>query len=247
MQYTILNALENPEQINIHGDITSRIWPEFMFHDPVSNTHWLNLYKTFSEYQFSIKLNNEIAGFGNCIPLYWDESLEKLPEEGWDWSLNKGFEDNLNNNKPNVLCGLQIAIDIKSQGKGLSYLIVNEMKLLAKNKGYEFLIVPVRPSLKSKYPLIPIESYIQWKDINGLPFDSWLRVHAKLGAKIIKVCHKSMYIPGRIEQWEKWTKLKMPVTGDYVVNGALVPIKADTNKDIAEYTEPNIWVAYDLN
>lgn len=39
----------------------------------------------------------------------------------------------------------------------------------------------------------------------------------------------------------------MPVTGDYVVNGALVPIKADTNKDIAEYTEPNIWVAYDLN
>ncbi|WP_434631891.1 GNAT family N-acetyltransferase [Thermoanaerobacterium thermosaccharolyticum] len=246
MNYTVITAAEKPEHKKIHDEITYQIWPEFILHDPISNANFKNLYKTFAEYQISILINNNIVGFANCIPFYWDEDLDNLPEEGWDWALLKGFEDNSNNKKPNILCGLQIGIDKKYQGKGLSYLIVKEIKYIANNKGFKSLVIPVRPNLKSKYPLIPIENYIEWKDSNGLPFDAWLRVHAKLGARIIKVCHKAMYISGKIDDWQEWTNMKFPSSGDYVIDGALVPIKVDIKNNIAEYIEPNVWVSYEL-
>lgn len=182
----------------------------------------------------------------NTIPFYWDGDLDNLPEEGWDWSLLKGFEDSSNNKKPNVLCGLQIGIDKKYQGKGLSHLIVNEMKSIALSRGFKYLVIPVRPNMKSKYSLISIEDYIQWKDSNGFPFDPWLRVHAKLGAEIIRVCHKAMYIPGTIEDWEEWTGMKILSSGDYVVDGTLVPVKVDVKNNLGEYIEPNVWVSYEL-
>ncbi|SHJ20545.1 GNAT family N-acetyltransferase [Lutispora thermophila] len=247
MNYTVITAAEKPEHKKTHDHITCEIWPEFILNDPISNANFKNIYKTFAEYQFSILMDDSIVGFANAIPFYWDEDLGNLPEEGWDWALLKGFEDNSNNKNPNVLCGLQIGIDKKHQGKGLSQLIVKEMKSIAIRKGFKYLVIPVRPNMKSKYPLIPIEDYIQWKDGNGLPFDPWLRVHVRQGAEIVKVCHKAMYIPGKIEDWEEWTGMKFMSSGDYVIDGALVPVKVDVENDIGEYVEPNVWVSYKLS
>ncbi len=47
------------------------------------------------------------------------------------------------------------------------------MKTIAKNKKLENLIAPVRPNYKCKYPLVPIENYIHWKNDDGLSFDPW--------------------------------------------------------------------------
>ncbi|MDI6617601.1 MAG: hypothetical protein QME45_02860 [Clostridiales bacterium] len=246
MDYTVISALESPEQRNVHNELTSHIWPEFILHDPVSNGNWGNLYKTFPEYQLTIMINGEAAGLINSIPLCFNDSLDMLPEKGWDWALLKGFKDNGDEKEPDILCGLQIGISKKFQGKGLSYLLVDEMKSFAVRKGFKSLIVPVRPNLKSKYPLIPMETYIGWKREDGFPFDPWLRVHVKLGAKIIKVCHKAMYIPGKIKDWDEWADIKMLSSGDYVIGGALVPVKAYVSKNIAEYIEPNVWVLHEL-
>lgn len=246
MDYTVISAREDPGQRIKHNNLTSGLWPEFMLHDPISNLHWQDLYTVFPEYQISVMINGEIAGIGNCIPFQWHKSLDHLPDEGWDWAVLKGFQDASKKRKLNILCGLQIGIAGKFRGKGLSYTVVEAMKKLAADSGFEYLVIPVRPNLKSRYPLIPIESYINWKDENGAPFDPWLRVHVKLGAEIIKICHKAMYIPGRIKDWEEWTNLSFQESGDYVVEGALVPVKADIAEDVAEYTEPNVWVSYQL-
>jgi GNAT superfamily N-acetyltransferase len=213
-------------------------------HDPISNANWSNLYKVFPAYQISILIDDEIAGIANCIPLYWNDTLCNLPEEGWDWALQKGFQDYFADKKSNMLCGLQIGINPKFQGKGLSYIILKEIKKVAHVKGYNALIIPVRPNQKNKYSLIPIDSYIKWKGVDGLPFDSWLRVHIKLGAELIKVCHRAMYITGKIAEWEEWTGLKFIDSGDYIVEGALNPIKVNHLNDMAEYIEPNVWIYY---
>src|SRR5690625_7502707 len=83
--------------------------------------------------------------------------------------------------------------------------MVNEMKSLAIKSKFKNMVAPVRPSLKSMYPLIPIEEYIKWKSIAGTPFDPWIRIHIKAGASIIKVAEKSMVIPASIKEWEEWT------------------------------------------
>jgi hypothetical protein len=67
------------------------------------------------------------------------------------------------------------------------------------------LIIPIRPSEKHKYPLASMDDYIAWKNEDGLPFDAWLRVHARAGGKVIKVCHESKTIRGSRAEWEAWT------------------------------------------
>jgi hypothetical protein len=105
-------------------------------------------------------------------------------------------------------------------------------------------VAPVRPNQKSKYPLTNIDDYIQWTNEEGLPFDAWLRVHARLGARIIKPCHEAMVIHGTRAEWERWTGLKFPQSGPYYIPGALKPMEMDLEKDEGLYVEPNVWMVH---
>lgn len=116
-------------------------------------------------------------------------------------------------------------------------------KRCAKIHGYSSLILPVRPTLKSQYPTIPMENYINWEK-DGLPFDPWLRVHVKLGGKILKIANPSMVVEGTVADWQKWTGMYFGDSGNYIVRGALNPVNIDLKKDIGKYIEPNIWVSH---
>lgn len=66
-------------------------------------------------------------------------------------------------------------------------MILEAMRSLALDHRMEALIAPVRPTLKSSYPLTSMERYIEWRRNDGLFFDPWMRVHQRLGAKVLKV------------------------------------------------------------
>ena len=215
-----------------------------MLHDPISNSNWLKLFELFPEYQFSLVANDEIIGVANCLPYFWDKSFEELPERGWDWVLEKGIKDKLNNINPNILNGLQVVVNEEYQGKGVSSIILKEMISIARNNDFKYITIPVRPSLKSQYPLISIDNYIGWRRDDDLPYDPWLRVHVRLGGIIIKTCHEAMYIPGTIDEWEEWTGLKFFESGKYIVEGALKPVEINIEKNIGEYIEPNVWILH---
>lgn len=235
-----------PGHLKLQNEITLELWPEFMLQDPVAS-NWFQLFEYFSEFQFSLEKDGEILGTANSIPILWEQSLEDLPEEGWDWVYQKGFKDRENNLKPNTLAGLQIAVNKDYQGRGISTLVLKEMLKIARKNSFENVIIPIRPSLKSQYPLIPIDNYLNWKRAkDGQPFDPWIRVHVRAGGEIIKVCHQAMYIPGSIKDWEQWTGLKFKESGDYIVTGALRPVKIDLENDFGEYIEPNIWIHHQV-
>jgi len=244
MDYQVIKGV--PHHKEIQYEITKDLWPEFMFHDPVSNKYWDQLFKLFPDYQFSLKSRGEIIGIGQCLPLYWDQPFTALPEAGWEWALQKGIEDKREDITPNTLNGLQIAVNKKHQGKGVSTLVLKEMAAIAQNKGFNNVIIPIRPSLKNLYPLIEIDDYINWQRADGLPYDPWIRVHARFGGEIIKVCHQAMQIPGSISDWEEWTNLRFYQNGDYIIKGALNPIEVNVDHDKGEYIEPNIWVLHKL-
>jgi hypothetical protein len=104
----------------------------------------------------------------------------------------------------------------------------------------------VRPNQKSDYPLIRIDDYITWITDEGLPFDAWLRVHVRAGARIIKPCHDAMKIIGARADWEKWTGLKFPQSGEYVIPGALNPMTMNIEKNEGLYIEPNVWMVHEV-
>jgi GNAT superfamily N-acetyltransferase len=230
------------------GDLSEASWPEFMLHDPVANENWHELFDRFSEYQFAMldTENDRMAAIGNSLPFYWDQPLEDLPESGWDWVLLEAVENHENGKEPNIQSAIQINIHPDYRSQGLSAAMVQAMREIGKSKGFNYLVAPVRPNQKSQYPLIHIDDYIKWTNTEGLPFDAWLRVHARAGAKIIKPCHEAMTIPGTRAEWEEWTGLKFPQSGRYYIPGALNPLEMNLEKDEGMYIEPNVWMVHEL-
>ena len=230
------------------GEITEASWPEFMLHDPIANENWHELFDRFMDYQFAL-LDTEkkrMAAMANSLPFYWDRPLEQLPEGGWDWVFLKAVEDHQNGVTPNIQSAIQIAIHPDYQSQGLSLKMIRAMGAIGRSKGFQYLVAPVRPNQKNKYPLTGIDDYIKWTNDEGLPFDAWLRVHARVGAKIIKPCHEAMTIPGTHAEWEEWTGLKFPQSGQYYIPGALNPIMMNLEKDEGIYVEPNVWMVHQL-
>lgn len=230
----------------LQSDLGSKTWPEFMQHDKTVIKHWSTLYTNFSEFQFALFEKERLLGIGNSLPLNWRQPLIDLPDRGLDWAMEKANDDFSRNLEPNILIGVQILINPEYQGKGLSYKMLDIMKHIANNNGLTNLALPVRPTLKSEYPLIPMDDYIYWVNNDMLPFDPWIRVHIKAGGKIMHTCHRSMDISGTISEWEKWTNVKFHTSGDYIVDKALIPINVDMKKNLGQYMEPNVWMVHDI-
>jgi len=246
MDLKLVTTLDRPDLIKAGDDIVEAVWPEFMLNDAVANEYFFKLYEVFPQYQYWLLEGEKIVGIGNSIPLSWNKGLHDLPEEGWDWALEKGFIDYKKKRTADILCALSITISPEFQGKGVSREMINSMMTIGLKNHFKELIIPVRPTSKKDYPLTNIHEYIQWKREDGLSFDPWLRVHLRAGAELIKVCDKAMLIEGSIEDWSKWTGMIFPESGKYIIPGALRPVEFDLEKDKGIYLEPNIWIKYDL-
>jgi GNAT superfamily N-acetyltransferase len=248
-RFQIITPATHEDFRQIVAPLAEACWPEFMLHDPVADANWGALFERFSGYQFGIFDNQAkcVAAMGNSLPLQWIGDWNNLPEEGWDWVFEEAVRSHQQGKEPNIQCAIQIAIHPDYQGQGLSKTMVRAMRSIGKSRGFKSLIAPVRPSQKSQYPLTAMDHYIAWKTNEGQPFDAWLRVHGEFGAKIVKVCHRSMVICGTGRDWESWTGLRFPESGRYVIPGALNPIKIDLKKGEGLYVEPNVWVVHNLN
>lgn len=229
------------------ANIAPSVWPAFMMEDVYGGRYWNKLYTVFPEYQSTL-LDDEGNVVANAftIPFYWDGDLNTLPP-GWDEVIAFGFADKAAGRQPNTLSALAAEVVPEHQGKGLSAEPLKQMHRLAKAHGFTSLLAPVRPTLMSKYPTVPVEQYAYWTREDGLPFDPWMRVHARLGAEVIKPAPRSMYVPGTIAQWEEWSGMKFPVSGDYVVPNALQPVKIDVEKNLGEYYDPNVWMKHPID
>jgi hypothetical protein len=106
------------------------------------------------------------------------------------------------------------------------------------------LIAPVRPSLKDRYPITPIEQYVSWTRENGEPFDPWIRIHTRRGGQIVKPIPHSMRITGTVAEWEEWTGMRFPGDGQYTFPAGLAPVEIDHRRDRGSYWEPNVWIVH---
>lgn len=236
------------EYRNLVRGLTKEVWPEFMLHDRVANENWHELFDRFSEYQLALydTETHRVAGMGNSFPLRWDGTLEDLPEGGWDWAFQEAVRNHKQGVIPNIHCAIQIVVRPEYRSQGLSMPMVQAVRAVTKLQGLKSLIIPLRPSEKHRYSLTSLNDYIAWKTEQGLPFDPWLRVHVRAGARIIKVCHQSKTIRGTCPEWERWAGMKFPQSGEYIIPGALNPIQMNVEQDEGIYIEPNVWIVHEI-
>jgi hypothetical protein len=236
---------ERPELRDSIGGLSAEVWPEYNQHGATINKYWTRLYDDFPDWQFV--LCDAAAGTalaeGQTIPLAWDGTDAGLGP-GIDAAIAAGFALKPAGGHATAAGALAAKIPPRHQGKGLAYVILRAMAGLARDAGLDHLIAPVRPTLKDRYPTISIERYARWTRQDGSPFDPWVRVHTQLGARIGPAIPRSLHITGTVAEWESWTGMRFPGTGDYVFPAGLATVHIDHGNDLGEYWEPNIWIIH---
>ena len=242
---------EEPALTNASQELIDRVWPAFIVESRWPKGHpmpwdWMGIYDRWPTFQFGLfdPDDGRLVIAGNMLALAWDGRAEELPDTGWNWAMWQGEQDWVAGRAAKTACALSITVDPERRGRNLSRVAVRAMYLLAREAGLTRLLAPVRPSLKSRYPLIPMTDYCRWTNQAGLPFDPWLRVHVRLGARIVKVCERSQPLAAPVADWERWLDLPMPVSGEYVAAGLMTPLRVDRDADEGICIEPNVWVEH---
>ena len=192
----IATVAERPELIELAWDRTRDTLPEYNNHGDVLNRYWGRLTEERPDFQFHLLGDGGgVVARARSIPVRWDGSVSDLPT-GIDGAIARGFDEG----GANVLCALVIMVPRDVQGRGVSAVAVKGWERSRAATGSSSLIAPVRPSWKERYPLVPIDRYVQWRRPDGLLFDPWMRVHERLGAVVLKPEPQSLRITGSVDR-----------------------------------------------
>ena len=217
-----------------------RVWPEYNLHGAHAAEYFGCLVPRFAHLQalFVESRSDTVVARARTIPFWWDGALEHLPS-GIDALGLQAVEDT---RSPNALSALSAEVCAPHQRSGLSGLVIATMAAMAQRAGLAPLVAPVRPMWKDRFPLHPIDDYAQWKRRDSLPFDPWMRLHVRLGARILRPEPMSMKFAAPVSDWETWTGCRFHRDGSYIFPGGLAPLTVADH--IGHYWEPNVWMQH---
>lgn len=237
-------AAERPDLWE-RGIASELVWPEYNLHGDVLNQWWRYLDEDIPDFQFVLydDAEDEVVAEGHTGPLWWDGEDATLPG-GIDDAIVQVFELVRRNKPVNTLCALAAESPREGRVRGLAVQILEAMRAIAERQGLMHMIAPVRPSLKERYPLADIDRYMRWRRDDGQLFDPWMRTHERLGARVATPIPKSLRITGSVAEWETWTRMAFPESGDYVFPEGLALVRIDRSADRGTYWEPNVWMVH---
>jgi GNAT superfamily N-acetyltransferase len=240
----LLTWAERPDLAE-RGPASAAIWPEYNLHGDAFHDWWEPLLDELPEYQFALydDAADVVLAEAHTGPLAWDGDDRSLPE-GIDAALRLVVSGHRAGRTADTLCAFAAEVDPSARQRGLAGQLLRGMCELARRERLCRLIAPVRPSWKERYPLAPIERYITWRRADGQLLDPWMRLHERLGARVATALPHSMRITGSVGEWETWTGLALPESGEYVFPRGLAPLTVDRDADVAGYWEPNVWMIH---
>jgi GNAT superfamily N-acetyltransferase len=219
-------------------------WPEFIFHDPVVPQYIGRVEEYFPYYDVMLLEEGRVVAGAWAVPLRWNGQVVGLPDRGYDGALIRSVTGHENAQPADTLCIMAAAVRADRQGTGLAGKALTALRERAAGTGLRHVIAPVRPALKSRYPITPMESFARWKREDGLHMDPWIRTHQRLGATILGPAPRAMTIIGTVAEWEQWTGMAFPESGRFVVPDALDPVDIDRDQDRGTYEETNLWMQH---
>ena len=218
-------------------------WPEFIFHDPVAAEYGGRKDAYFQEYDVLLLDEDRVVAGGWGVPVRWDGTVEDLPD-GYDGALVRAVDGHDHDVPPTALSFMAAAVRRGETGRGLAAEVLGALRDRAVAAGLRHVIAPLRPTLKHRYPTTPMAIFAGWARADGLSIDPWVRTHQRMGARILAPAARSMVITGTVAEWESWTGMVFPETGQYVVPEALGLVDIDREKDAGTYVEENLWVQH---
>lgn len=239
----ITNQKDRPDLRPAMDALMPRVWPEMLRQDEIGRRYWSAMFDRFPRFQIYGLDGGELVAAFNAVPVDWDGGTA-WRDAGWRGAFEAACT--APPGSAQSLCALAASILPSHRGRGLSCQLLETARQRARDAGYRRMVAPVRPTGKPQYPLIPLADYVGWRRTDGTSFDPWIRVHERLGAAIIGIAPRSMLTEGSVADWEAWTNMRFPQTGDYVVPDAFQPVRIDLGEDRGLYVEPNVWLEHRL-
>ena len=246
--HTLHAVSDRPDLWGPVGAVNESVWPEFMLNFPVANGNWHHLAEEFAPFQLVLLDEaGEVVGGGNSAPLPWDGTDEGLPA-GWDDQFLRSVAALGSGEPAGALGALQITVRPDRQGRGYSGTILEAMRANARAHGLAGLVACVRPTDKERYPLIPIERYATWTREDGLPFDPWIRLHVRLGGRIVRPSPASMTHPRAARRLDQLDRPRLPGRAASTCRPAPAgPRRPPMSRRALPCTStPNVWVVHSL-
>jgi GNAT superfamily N-acetyltransferase len=223
------------------GAVIEDGFPEFIFHDQHTARFLERVRRYFPMFDVLVLDDGVVVAGGWGVPIAW--SGEKLPG-GYDDALAASVLGHENGTVPDTLCVMAAAVRAGQRGSGLARTVLPALRDRASAAGLSKVLAPVRPTMKSRYPLTPMNRFATWSRADGLHVDPWIRTHQRLGASILWPAPRSMEITGTVAEWEEWTGMLFPESGQYVIPDGLDLLTVDRESDLATYREANLWMRH---
>ncbi len=218
-------------------------WPEFMFHDAIPREYSPRIDEYFGEFVVFLLHQGRVVAGGWGVPLRWDGTADGLPE-GAREAMVASVRDHDAGRGADAFCLMAATVAPEHGRQGLSTGVLGALLELASRAGLSHVVAPVRPILKHLYPQFSMAEYATWTRDDGLSIDPWIRVHQRMGAKILGPAPNSVVVCANVAAWETWTGMRFPVSGAYVVPAALNLLDVDREHDLAIYREENLWMQH---
>jgi hypothetical protein len=226
------------------ADLFSDGFPSFITADKLAAQYVGRVREWFPEWNLILvddEKNPAATGWG--IPVRWDSTVTDLPT-GYTDAMIRAVEGRERGIAADtlVICGAVVAGRLK--GRGLAGQLLAALRDTAVRAGLTRVIAPVRPTLKQQYPLTPVETFMTWTRPDGTALDPWIRTHLRLSASILAAAPASQTMTGTVAEWEQWSGIALPSSGDYVIPQGLNVLHVDREADLGTYVEPNIWIRH---
>ncbi|WP_433162586.1 hypothetical protein [Kribbella sp. CA-247076] len=242
--YELIPVAAAPELDEEAGRRFVEDWPEFIFHDLEVKRYSDRRVEYFRDWEFYL-VTPERRLIAGCwgVPIAWDGTIGDLPG-GYTDALARAVTSYEEGVVPDTFVLMAAAVRNDEQGQGHAGRVISAVRQRAIDGGLPQVIAPVRPTLKSRYPLAGISEFMTWTRADGLPLDPWVRTHVRLGATVLGPAPVSQTMTGTVAEWSEWTGMVFPASGSYVIPDGLTLLQIDRDADVGVYREPNIWMRH---
>ncbi|RKT02891.1 hypothetical protein BX286_0803 [Streptomyces sp. 3211.6] len=240
MSPTLTDLSRDPWLLPAVDDLIAANMPAFMSWESPGNWRWHGMYERYPAHQLClVDEDGVLVAAANGLPVRWDGSASSLPS-GSDEVLVEAV-DHGPPERPDAVCMLSVSVHPGHRAAGHAERLLTEVRRRSAKDAPRGVVIPVRPTRKHRYPLIPIGAYAAWVRPDGRCFDPWLRTHLELGAALLGTAERSLVIRQPVSRWEEFLGHPLPGPGDHLLPGALAPLRVGEDGH-ATYTEPNVWV-----
>ena len=192
---------------------------------------------------------SRLVAHGVTARMPWSGEATALPR-GWQGAVREVYQNAVGRRATcNTLVGLFIKVEDDFRGSGWAAEMIRRMKATVARCGLSALIIPLRlpRRYEKQYADIPFEEFAQLRREDGEYLDHWLRLHVRLGARVIGSCDTShqhaMHLDDLYQQVECD---RVEHTGYHLVqwNGEWYRAFVDVERRFALIDQGCVWVQH---